>query len=140
MSEKLNRYLSPHENDYQKALQEIISGKKTSHWMWYIFPQIQGLGNTDYAKLYAIQDLAEAKEYINHAILGAHLLEITRELLNLQSNSALEIFGKPDNRKLKSCMTLFTQFSEETIFKQVLDKFYDGEMDQKTLDILAAEQ
>lgn len=140
MSQNLNRYLSPHEKDYQKALQEIISGKKTSHWMWYIFPQIQGLGSTDYARLYAIQNLAEAKKYINHPILGAHLLQICAELLKLKSDDAFEIFGKPDNRKLKSCMTLFAQVSEETVFKQVLNKFYDGEMDQKTLDILAAEQ
>ena len=140
MTSNLIRYLSPHKNDYQKALQEIKSGKKTSHWMWYIFPQIQGLGNTDYAKLYAIQNLTEAKEYIIHPILGAHLLEISSELLKLPSNDAFEIFGKPDNRKLKSCMTLFAQVSDNPIFKQVLDKFYDGEMDQKTVDILAAEQ
>ena len=140
MTSNLTRYLSPHKNDYQKALQEIKSGKKTSHWMWYIFPQIKGLGNTDYAKLYAIQNLAEAKEYINHPILGAHLLEISWELIKLPSDDAFEIFGKPDNRKLKSCMTLFAQVSDNPVFTKVLDKFYEGEMDQKTLDILALDQ
>lgn len=140
MITNLNRFLSPHENDYQRALSEIKSGKKISHWMWYIFPQIKGLGNTDYAKLYAIQNLAEAKEYINHPILGAHLLEISTELLKLQSNDAFEIFGKPDNRKLKSCMTLFAQIIDDLVFTKVLEKFFEGEMDQKTLDILAQDK
>lgn len=140
MITNLNRFLSPHENDYQRALSEIKSGKKISHWMWYIFPQIKGLGNTDYAKLYAIENLAEAKEYINHPILGAHLFEISTELLKLQSNDAFEIFGKPDNRKLKSCMTLFAQVIDDLVFTKVLEKFFEGEMDQKTLDILAQDK
>lgn len=137
MNSNLHRFLSPHENDYQRALSEIKSGKKTSHWMWYIFPQIKGLGTTDFAKLYAIEDLAEATEFINHPILSAHLLEISTELLKLKTNDALEILGKPDNLKLKSCMTLFAQVSDEVVFKQLLEKFYNGELDQKTLDILA---
>lgn len=137
MNSNLHRFLSPHENDYQRALSEIKSGKKTSHWMWYIFPQIKGLGTTDFAKLYAIEDLAEATKFINHPILSAHLLEISTELLKLKTNDALEILGKPDNLKLKSCMTLFAQVSDEVVFKQLLEKFYNGELDQKTLDILA---
>lgn len=137
MQTNLNRFLSAHENDYQKALLEIKSGKKTSHWMWYIFPQIKGLGNSDFAKLYSIQNLSEAAEYINHPILGQHLIEISQELLKLPISDAFEIFGKPDNRKLQSCMTLFAQVSENKVFVKVLDKFYKGEMDQKTLDILA---
>lgn len=140
MISNLTRYLSPHENDYQRALQEIKSGKKTTHWMWYIFPQIKGLGNTDYAKLYAIQNLAEARDYINHSILGTHLLEISTELLKLGSNDALEIFGKPDNRKLQSSMTLFALVSTAPTFNQILNKFYRGQMDQKTLDILAKDE
>ena len=138
MISNLNRFLSPHQNDYQRALSEIKSGKKISHWMWYIFPQIKGLGNTDYAKLYAIENLAETKEYINHPILGAHLLEISTELLKLQSNDALEIFGRPDNRKLKSCMTLFNFIvkTENTIFKKVLDKFFNGQLDNKTINLI----
>lgn len=137
MNSNLHRFLSPHENDYQRALSEIKSGKKTSHWMWYIFPQIKELGTTDFAKLYAIEDLAEATEFINHPILSAHLLEISTELLKLKTNDALEILGKPDNLKLKSCMTLFARVSDEVVFKQLLEKFYNGELDQKTLDILA---
>ena len=139
MKSNLNRFFSAHEKNYQKALLEINSGKKTSHWMWYIFPQIKGLGNSDYAKLYAIQNLAEAKDFINHPILGSHLLEISQALLKLPSSNAFEIFGKPDNRKLQSSMTLFAQVSDEDVFEKVLDKYYEGEMDQKTLDILSAQ-
>ncbi len=140
MHSNLNRFISAQENDYQNALLEIKSGKKTSHWMWYIFPQIIGLGNSDFAKHYAIRNLAEAKEYINHPILGSHLKEISTKLLKLPTNDAFLIFGKPDNRKLQSCMTLFSEASDNVIFKKVLDKFYEGQIDQKTLDILAAEE
>ena len=140
MISNLNRFLSPHENDYQRALSEIKSGKKISHWMWYIFPQIKGLGNTDYARLYAIQNLAEAKEYIKHPILGAHLLEISTELLKLPSCDAFEIFGRPDNRKLQSCMTLFAQVGDEDIFEKLIFKFYDGTFDRKTVEILALQE
>lgn len=127
----LERFRSAHEKDYDTALREIKSGMKQSHWMWYIFPQIQGLGHSSTAKYYAIKDKEEAIAYWNDPVLSSHLLEISRELLKL--NSPIDwIMGYPDNLKLRSCMTLFYLVSNENIFKAVLDKFYAGNMDEYT--------
>jgi len=127
----LERFISAHEKSYDIALREIKSGMKQSHWMWYIFPQIQGLGHSSTAKYYAIKDKEEAIAYWNDPVLSSHLLEISRELLKL--NSPIDwIMGCPDNLKLRSCMTLFYLVSNENIFKEVLDKFYAGEMDDYT--------
>src|SRR5690606_6710064 len=113
----------------------IRSGRKRSHWMWYIFPQIKGLGFSETSRYYAIQDLEEAKAYLNDPILGFRLREITAELLKLNESDAHKIFGSPDDLKLKSCMTLFAMVNapEANDFKKVLDKFFNGRTDEITL-------
>ena len=134
----LGRFVNAQQVNYANALSEIRSGKKHSHWMWYVFPQIAGLGNSEYAKLYAIRDRNEAEAYLQHPLLGARLHEICLALLQLEQSDALLIFGSPDNLKLKSSMTLFTSVPGEdnAVFKQVLDKFFSGKMDTRTLEIL----
>lgn len=133
----LNRYLEAQQNNYPKALAEIKNGKKQSHWMWFIFPQIAGLGFTDYNIFYAIINIEEATQYLNHPILGQRLIEMSKELLKIENKTALEIMGKPDTKKLKSCMTLFSLLpNTDSVFKSVLDKFYKGETDDKTISIL----
>lgn len=133
----LTRYLEGQKSTYNNALAEIQRGKKQSHWMWFIFPQIIGLGFTDYNIHYAIKNIEEAQEYYNHPVLGKRLIEITTAFLNNKNISALEILGKPDTRKLKSCMTLFSQIPNvSSVFQDVLYQFYDGEQDHKTLEIL----
>jgi uncharacterized protein (DUF1810 family) len=132
----LERFRSAHKEFYDTALQEIKSGMKQSHWMWYIFPQIQGLGHSSTAKYYAIKDKEETIAYWNDPVLSSHLLEISRELLKL--NSPIDwIMGYPDDLKLKSCMTLFYLVTGEQAFKEVLDKFYDGKMDEFTKNKLS---
>lgn len=132
----LDRFRSAHESSYEIALQEIKSGRKQSHWIWYIFPQIQGLGHSTLAQYYEIEDKAEAIEYWNDPVLSSHLIEICQELLKLD-DPIERIMGFPDNLKLCSCMTLFYLVSDEQIFKNVLDKFYDGKMDEYTKQKLA---
>ena len=137
MASDLSRFLKAQECDYARALSEIRSGRKRSHWMWYIFPQIQGLGFSQTAQFYAIQDLTEAKDYLAHPVLGARLKEISSALLELDGLSAGEIFGYPDDLKLCSCMTLFRMADRDCpIFQDVIDKYYDGEPDKKTVRIL----
>lgn len=137
----LTRFLKEHDTGYQRALREIKNGKKRSHWMWYIFPQIQGLGRSEMNRYYSIKDLNEAKEYMANEILRNHLIEISQALLQLESNDPREIFGYPDYLKLQSSMTLFgIADPEQTVFKQVLDKFYNGEPDVKTIDKLKKEK
>ena len=138
MGNSLERFLEAQENKYDIALSEIKAGKKESHWMWYIFPQISGLGYSETAKYYAIKDIDEAKKYLNHPILGSRLKEISTILLNLEQDDASVIFGYPDDLKLKSCMTLFSQVEEvgNNIFEQIIDKFFDGEYDHSTLPFL----
>lgn len=127
----LERFRSAHEASYEIALREIQSGIKQSHWMWYIFPQIQGLGYSETARYYEIKDKAEAIAYWNDPVLSGHLVEICRELLKL--DSPIEwILGYPDNLKLRSSMTLFYLVSKKSLFKEVLDKFYAGRMDDYT--------
>ena len=132
----LERFLTAQEFDYDIAFSEINSGRKRSHWMWYIFPQIQGLGYSSMAQFYAIKDKEEAIAYLKHSILGKRLVEITEALLDLQENNASLIMGYPDDLKLKSSMTLFYVVSAQDIFKKVLDKYFSGELDQKTISIL----
>ena len=127
----LERFKSAHEQHYDVALQEIRSGMKQSHWMWYIFPQIQGLGHSEKARHYAIRGRDEAIAYWNDPVLSSHLLEISRELLKL-SSPIDRILGYPDDLKLNSCMTLFYLVTGERTFAEVLDKFYGGKMDEKT--------
>lgn len=136
MSLTLERFKSAHAEAYDTALWEIMSGRKQSHWMWYIFPQIKGVGRSSTARYYEIKDKAEAIEYWNDPVLSSHLIEISRELLKL-NDSIDRIIGYPDNLKLRSCMTLFYLVSNEITFKKVLDKFYAGEMDEYTKQKLA---
>lgn len=134
----LKRFLEAQEDDYTYALQEVKNGCKESHWMWYIFPQIIGLGFSYMAEHYAIQNLQEAREYLKHPVLGKRLREISKALLDLTTNDAEAIFGYVDALKLRSSMTLFSfADKDDLIFQEVLDKFYGGERDQKTIDILA---
>lgn len=133
----LQRFIDAQENDYAIALAEIKNGRKRSHWMWYIFPQIQGLGFSETSKRYAIKDLDEAEAYIKHPVLGQRLIEICTGLLNLKSNDAYQIFGSPDDRKLRSSMTLFASLPDAyPVFKSVIDKFFNGAMDSATLHLL----
>lgn len=134
--ESLNRFLEAQENVYGKALSEIKSVKKVGHWMWFIFPQIIGLGESPISLYYAIQNIEEAKAYLEHDILGIRLMEISTVLLKLEGNDPEEIFGFIDAMKLKSCMTLFDYISEDYPFYKILEKYYQGEKDNKTLEII----
>jgi len=132
----LERFLEAQERSYKTALSEIQYGQKMSHWMWYIFPQLKELGYSSTAKYYGIVDRKEAEEYLAHPVLGARLREISGELLKLESCDAGYVMGYPDDLKLKSSMTLFLEVSGEAVFQQVLDKFFQGEADSKTVDLL----
>lgn len=133
----LQRFENAHRQDYETALAEIRRGRKTSHWMWYIFPQLKGLGYSPTAQYYSIENLAEAEAFLAHPVLGAHLVEISRALLALETNNADLVFGYPDNLKLRSSMTLFAQVREASpVFGQVLNKFFEGKPDQRTLALL----
>ncbi len=133
----LDRFLQAQSGSYETALREIRSGRKRSHWMWYIFPQIQGLGFSATAQYYAIRDLQEAKEYLRHPTLRARLLEISEALLTLDSRDAAAVFGWPDDMKLHSSMTLFAEAEPAcTVFQDVLRQYFHGNKDEKTLQIL----
>ncbi|MFN5515035.1 MAG: DUF1810 domain-containing protein [Cyanobacteriota bacterium] len=123
----LRRFLQAQENTYQSALAEIRAGRKSSHWMWYIFPQYQGLGFSAASRLYAIKSLAEAEAYLRHPILGHRLTECSEAVLNIQGRSATEIFGTPDDLKLRSCATLFAQVSPPgSVFERLLEQYFHG--------------
>ena len=133
----ITRFLDAQKSVYEIALKEIKKGKKMSHWMWYIFPQINGLGFSDTAKFYAIKNKDEANEYLHHDILGKRLVEISTELLKLNTSNAVEVFGQVDSLKLKSSMTLFSLLgSTDPVFQKVLDKFFGGKKDEKTIQLL----
>lgn len=122
---------------YDRALAEIRAGRKQSHWMWYIFPQLAGLGRSETARYYGIRDLSEAAAYLAHPLLGPRLREITAALLELESSDALAVMGSPDHFKLRSCMTLFLAADPAAkVFQRVLDKFYAGRPDGRTLALL----
>ncbi len=133
----LGRFLNAHETSYQTALSEIQNGYKVSHWMWYIFPQLKGLGWSSTSDYYGIDGFEEARAYLSNETLNAHLVEISKVLLELPTCNATEVFGSPDDMKLKSCMTLFN-FTEpdNEVFKAVLDKFWNGQTDRRTLSLL----
>ena len=134
---KLSRFVEAQENDYDQALSEIRSGRKQSHWMWYIFPQFDGLGFSSTSKFYSIKSIAEAKAYLSHPILGPRLLECTESALAVSGRTASEIFGSPDDMKLKSCATLFATISPaDSVFHKLLDKYFQGQRDDKTLQLL----
>lgn len=133
----LQRFILSQENTYATALAEIKQGRKKSHWMWFIFPQLTGLGFSEMAKRYAISDLPEAVAYLSHYLLGPRLVEISTELLKINTDDPFTIFGHPDDQKLKSSMTLFESAAgDQHIFSAVLNKFFDGRRDEKTLSLL----
>ena len=133
----LSRFVDAQAGDYETALAEIRRGRKESHWMWYIFPQIDGLGFSPTARHYAIRDLDEARAYLAHPLLGPRLVAICEALLALPDTDAEPIFGWPDVLKLRSSMTLFAAARpEEPVFGRVLAKFYGGEPDRRTLELL----
>jgi uncharacterized protein (DUF1810 family) len=133
----LNRFLQAQSNSYEIALLEIKKGGKSSHWMWYIFPQIYGLGNSSTSITYAIKSEEEAKCFFNHPILGTRLIEITEEFLLITNKTAREILGRPDDLKLKSSMTLFHNIQNENkLFCSILEKYYEGKQCHKTLAII----
>lgn len=122
---------------YQTALTEMKQGYKVSHWIWYVFPQIKGLGLSGITAYFSIKDINEAKDYYAHPVLGERLLEITRELLNIESDDPMNVFGYPDAFKVRSCMTVFKHAApEQELFQKVLDKFCRGVEDEKTVRIL----
>ena len=133
----ISRFTDAQMRSYPTALAEIKRGRKMSHWMWYIFPQVSGLGFSPTAQYYSISGLEEAREYLSDDYLRSNLLEISFALLQLPGNDAESVLGWPDCLKLRSCMTLFKYAApNEPVFQQVLDKYYDGRDDQRTLDIL----
>ena len=133
----LDKFVSAQSRDYATALAEIRNGRKRSHWIWYIFPQIQGLGMSPTAQYYGIRDLEEAMDYMAHPLLGARLVEISNALLALDTSNPSAVMGYPDDLKLCSCMTLFELAApEEKVFTKVLEKFYNGRRDSLTLRIL----
>ncbi len=137
MNNDLERFLIAQQTSYRIALQEIKSGRKRSHWMWFIFPQIAGLGYSETARYYAIKDMAEAKAYMEDYTLSSNLIEISQALLDVDSDDATAVMGWPDDLKLKSSMTLFALVKPECeVFQKVLEKFFHGEKDQKTIEIL----
>lgn len=138
-SYNLSRFVHAQESAYEQALSEIRSGRKRSHWMWFIFPQFQGLGASLASQRYAIGSLGEAQAYLRHPILGPRLLGAAEAVLALEGRAASDVFGFPDDLKLKSCATLFAQASPAgSVFEQLLDKYFGAERDEKTLHLLRA--
>ena len=141
MISNLQRYIDAQEKDYEKALFELKQGHKNSHWMWYIFPQIHGLGHSSTSNYYAIKNVEEARDYINNEYLFNNLIDICEELLNLKTNNPIEIFGEIDALKLKSSMTLFNYICnldkrQIDIFSKIIGKYFNNEYDLKTINII----
>ena len=133
----LNRFLSAQEGVYERALAELKGGAKRTHWMWFIFPQIDGLGYSPTAKRYSIKSVEEARQYLNHPVLGKRLLECTAAVVAFKGGSISELFGYPDDLKFKSSMTLFEKISGSgSVFSIVLDRYCQGERDSMTLSLL----
>ena len=135
----LNRFTIAQERIYDAVIEELKDGQKRSHWMWFIFPQIDGLGYSSTAKHYAIKTIEEARAYLSHPVLGSRLKKCAEIILTLKGKSASTIFGYPDDMKLRSSMTLFASIDEDppnSVFTRVLDRYYEGEQDTATLRIL----
>lgn len=132
----LERFVDAQTGVYEQVRSELRAGAKRSHWMWFIFPQLRGLGRSSMAQLYGIADLSEARAFLNHPMLGPRLIECTRLVLAVRGRTVHQIFGSPDDLKLRSCMTLFELVApEEPAFGEVLDRHYGGVRDQATLDL-----
>jgi uncharacterized protein (DUF1810 family) len=133
----LSRFISAQDSVYDRVLEELKSGRKRSHWMWYIFPQVDGLGYSATSKHYAIKSMEEARAYLNHPVLGSRLLECADAVLAIEGRSASDILGYPDDLKLQSSMTLFASVAgPDSVFVRVLDKYFQGERDARTLQLL----
>ena len=132
----LTRFIEAQEGVYPTALKEVREGYKRSHWMWFIFPQLRGLGHSYYANFYGISGAEEAKAYLSDPILGPRLRKISEALLELETDDAREVFGGIDSAKLRSSMTLFDAVEPDSVFARVLDKYFNGQRDNRTIKIL----
>ncbi len=136
MTYNLDRFITAQSRDYKHAYKEIKNGKKVTHWMWYIFPQLKGLGSSEYAEYYGIESIEEAKAYWDNDYLRNNLIKICNCLLSLEDKTAEEVFGYIDSLKLKSCMTLFFESTKEAVFGRVLEKYFDQELDENTIKLV----
>lgn len=137
MKYDLDRFVAAQEGDYAKALSEMQTGKKRTHWIWYIFPQLKGLGSSANAAYYGLDGIGEAEAYLRHPILGPRLIEISQALLAHAGKRPLDIMGSPDDLKLRSSMTLFSLVPDtDPVFSAVLQNLYDGEKDDRTVELL----
>ena len=137
----LTRFHEAQKDSYETALAEMKRGRKSSHWMWYIFPQLKGLGRSGMAEYYGISCIQEARDYLNDPVLRERLIQISQAVLQADSDDAAVVMGVPDNMKLRSCMTLFREADPSiSVFSAVLDKFFRGEVDRRTLDLLAGQK
>ncbi len=132
----LQRFLDAQQGDYERALTEVRNGRKYSHWIWYIFPQLKGLGMSYNSQYYGISDKEEAEAYLAHPILGKRLREITSAFLQLKGKTAQDVFGALDAMKVLSCMTLFNEVAPDDLFQQVIDRYYQGKTDETTKRML----
>jgi uncharacterized protein (DUF1810 family) len=132
----LQRFVEAQDGVYQQALAELKAGAKRSHWMWFIFPQIAGLGHSAMAQRYAVTDLEEARAYLAHPLLGLRLRECTQAVLDVSGKSAHQIFGSPDDLKFRSSLTLFHKASPNDVFQSALNKYFDGKSDPLTISKL----
>ena len=135
----LGRFVAAQARNYDRALAELKAGRKQSHWMWYVFPQLAGLGSSATSQKYSIESLDEARAYLAHPTLGARLLECASATLAIEGRTARQIFSSPDDLKLRSCATLFAAVAgRDSVFQRLLDKYFDGVADAKTLRLLDA--
>jgi len=135
----LSRFINAQKGVFENVLTELRNGQKRTHWMWFIFPQIDGLGKSATSKHYSIKSVEEARKYVNHPVLGERLSKCAELILDVDGKSALEIFGSPDDKKLKSSMTLFACVTDsDSVFVRVLDKYFDGKRDKKTIYLLGS--
>ena len=141
MNSNFQKFLDAQEHTYAQALAEIKAGRKTGHWMWFIFPQVAGLGQSPTSMYYAIRDFKEAKDYLQHPVLGRRLNEICEALYSLPGTSAEDVFGRIDAMKLRSCVTLFglAGYSDDDVFNRLTDKYFNNYPDQVTLSLLSNE-
>ncbi len=134
----LARFVSAQDGVFNEALAELRQGRKETHWMWFIFPQLEGLGRSETAQFYGIKSAAEAAAYLRHPVLGARLMACCNAILALNDTTAAQVFGSPDDVKLRSSMTLFAQLPKSpSVFRRVLDRFFGGEPDPRTLELLS---
>ena len=133
----LHRFVQAQEHTYALALDELSDGRKASHWMWFVFPQLRGLGHSAMATQYGIASLDEARAYLAHPLLGARLVQCTRLVLEIEGSSAHDVFGSPDDVKFRSCMTLFAHAAPgQPLFAAALRKYFDGAPDPRTMQLL----